>query len=130
MLIGARPSRSRARLSFSQKYFISSPRSVCWTMRIERLRCVRMCFIVVYCTKHLSSVYCSESLHPTDAQVRRISWVRGVGRPGSGTSGLLMTPLPAGYFVLLFTSWATIFHGSKLFNFRLELLDDIVETCA
>jgi hypothetical protein len=31
------------------------------------------------------------------AQVRRISWVRGFGRPGSGASGLLKPPLPAGH---------------------------------
>jgi len=33
-----------------------------------------------------------------NAQVRRISWVRGVRPVGGSVSGLLMTPLPAGHY--------------------------------
>jgi hypothetical protein len=37
-----------------------------------------------------------------NAQVRRISWVRGVRPARGGASGLLMTPFPAGHHFIVF----------------------------
>jgi hypothetical protein len=57
-----------------------------------------------------------------NAQVRRISWVRGVRPARGGASGLLMTPLPAGHHSGFFSPSRQPLPPSPVVLVRLEVL--------